>query len=390
MSNSGQAHSPLESLRELGRRRWTTLLDLPELRGLVDEHLASAASTDADLSAALRAWSDAALAVQQQKADAATRFCAAATELAGRAATADRLGRAARSIQEGAYAVLGANAPAAVLAQLALARAASRDYVQLRNRVLATHLGLVHLAAGRLKIPPSRYDDMVHEGVFGLARALECFDPERGTKFSTYAMFWVRTEIMRAMTLAEREIRVPIHILGNRRAYAKTLASLDRGQPKGVLREMVKSVLGLTERQLRVVESVPEVQSETVVERGHDLQRDPLSEIHQRRLVARLWSVLPGLSPRERIVLGHRYELEGRPFRTLTQLGQELGLSRERVRQIQTGAMKQLREHLLPLSPTHQSSHRRPPLRRVSFDAASRQQIERSPPPRDAEYAALH
>ncbi|MEM6993673.1 MAG: sigma-70 family RNA polymerase sigma factor [Myxococcota bacterium] len=278
---------------------------------------------------------------------ARAKFRLTTRALASRLPRADRLGAAARNAEEATGAYVRARPTASRLAHLTTVEVVGSNYLELRNRLLDRHIGLVHVAASRLKAS-NLYEDMVHEGLFGLMRALECFDPTRGTKFSTYAMYWIRTQMIRAKTLKEREIRVPRHLLGNRRAYTQSLARLDTGQPREQLREMARKASGLTQRQLLAVERIPEVQSDALGVH-HDDDADPVAQIHVRRLVQRVWSAIPDLAPLEQRVLGHRFELEGLPFRTLAELGHDLGLSRERVRQIQLRALDKLRLQLAPV-----------------------------------------
>lgn len=219
------------------------------------------------------------------------------------------------------------------------------EHLRLRNELVEANLGLVHMAVQRLRVDPELHGDLVHEGLFGLLRALERYEPARGIRFSTYAMYWVRSEVVAAYTERLREIRVPRHLLAQRRAFLRELERLDRGQANAQLRDEARRAANLTESQLRAVERIPTVDG---MANAPESTESPI-DLDAGRDAANLRPALASLDPRALTIVQHRFELDGKPFLTLNRLGRRLGISRERVRQIEIAALERLHHHLRPL-----------------------------------------
>lgn len=322
----------LGRLQQLGVERWRQLLGLRGQRALVAPRVTeSLERADDQALEALETW---------------RRSRGTVTEpietLARALLVADRYGRAADELVEQVGEALRRSGGPTELAHRDELRTTSRDYVQLRNRLVRRHLGLVHLAVKRMRIDPELHDDLVHEGIFGLLRAVERYDPERGTRFSTYAMYWIRSEVTAAYTERLRVIRVPRHLLAQRRGYLRALERLDCGQSALALREAARRQASLSESQLATIESLPTVDAVASLPEAHEAPID----LDAERDVAALRPALEGLDSRARAILEHRFELDGKPFLTLKHLGRNLGISRERVRQLECAALERLRGHL--------------------------------------------
>ncbi len=236
------------------------------------------------------------------------------------------------------------------------ARQALRGVESGRKRMIESNLRLVVKISRRYINRGLTLLDLIEEGNLGLIRAVEKFDPERGFRFSTYATWWIRQTIERAIMNQTRTIRLPIHIVKELNVYLRAARELsqklDHEPSAEEIAELldkpvvdVKRMLALNERVTSVDVPLGADSDRTVLDTIADQQQsDPAVSLVDNDLRGNIDQWLSELSEKQREVVSRRFGLRGHEMSTLEEVGREIGLTRERVRQIQVEALRRLRE----------------------------------------------
>ena len=223
-----------------------------------------------------------------------------------------------------------------------------------KKKLIQSNLRLVVSIAKKYTGQGVLFMDLVQEGSLGLIKAANRYDYSKGFKFSTYATWWIRQTIVRAIANNSKVIRIPVHMIDKIRLVKKAMFELSYKTGKEPTIEEISCKLNMPEKQVKIVLDTIKIEPmslDTPIAENLALEDyipdenyvSPEINTQSSMLKMQIKNVLKELNSKERKIIMHRFGLDGKKPKTLEELGREMGFSKERIRQIEAIALKKLR-----------------------------------------------
>jgi RNA polymerase primary sigma factor len=243
--------------------------------------------------------------------------------------------------------------------EVELAKKIKKGDLEARDRMINANLRLVVTIAREYANFGLPLLDLISEGNIGLTKAVERFDPTKGAKLSTYAMWWIKQSIKRALANQSKTIRVPVHLADKlarmRRVSLRMSDELGReptdeelGEEIGIASEKVARLKSVGIRPASLDAPIADNDSMEFAEViGDDEAQTPFELLRDKNLLGEVEGLLEMLDPRERKIISKRFGLDGGKPKTLEDVSKDFGITRERIRQLQNIALAKLRRALI-------------------------------------------